>query len=442
MRSSASASPLSIRSFRRVWAGATISSAGDAASWIALVALALGPARASLSVLAVFYTAPVAVGGLVSGWALDRFDRRTLLIADSLVRATAFATVPITAALHVLGPGQLYVVAGVYGAFKMTSLAGFPAMIPSLVPAQMLTQANALEGASFGLASMAGAALAGLSVATIGPAYVIAFDVVSYLTFAYTLATMPGGERAASPPLCREQAVGAVPSLHPESLPQAKPRTAGEGLATGEQGGDPPGARPLNPSGMGPALRSLVGHPWLRDLTIMFALFNVGEGILLVALPQLSASLGLGTAGYGWFVTTITGGELIATALLVRLRWPWPLPPSIVVAELAAALLVLPLTAAFPPAAFAALLGLGVCTAPMTAWAQTLRMSVIPAGQRGRVFALLRTIMQATPPAGAALASVLTPHGHAVTFAATAAVMGVPTLLLVPDIPGMPGRRR
>ena len=59
--------PLSIPAFRRVWAGVTVSAAGDAAGW---VALALG-LHASLPLLAICYTMPVAVGGLTAGWALD-----------------------------------------------------------------------------------------------------------------------------------------------------------------------------------------------------------------------------------------------------------------------------------------------------------------------------------------------------------------------------------
>src|SRR5690348_14132762 len=49
---------LSIPVFRRVWAGATVSAVGDAASWVALVGLALGTAHASLPLLAALYTAP------------------------------------------------------------------------------------------------------------------------------------------------------------------------------------------------------------------------------------------------------------------------------------------------------------------------------------------------------------------------------------------------
>src|SRR5215472_1083830 len=141
---------LSIPAFRRVWAGATVSAAGDAASWVALVGLALGTAHASLPLLAVLYTAPVAVGGLVAGWALDRFDRRRLMIGDCVLRGAVFASIPVTAVFGRPAAGQLYAVAAVYGLLKMVSLAGFPSLIPALVPESRLDQANALEGVTYG----------------------------------------------------------------------------------------------------------------------------------------------------------------------------------------------------------------------------------------------------------------------------------------------------
>jgi MFS family permease len=110
-----------------------------------LVALVLARPHGSVAVLAALYTAPVAVGGLLAGWALDRFDRRRLLVGDSLVRGTVFATIPVAGALGELRVTQLYLAAAVYGLLKMISLAGFPALIPSLVRAEQLTAANALE---------------------------------------------------------------------------------------------------------------------------------------------------------------------------------------------------------------------------------------------------------------------------------------------------------
>jgi MFS family permease len=391
-------SALRLAPFRRVWFGATVSSTGDAASWIALVALALTSAHANVAVLVALYTAPVAVGGLIAGWALDRFDRRRLLIADSLARAAVFASIPIAAAVGHVDAIQLYAVAAVYGALKMISLAGFPSIIPALVPDALLDQANALEGASFGLASLVGAALAGVVIATLGAGVVVAADAVSYVVFAACLATVT---------LRRDVDSGASEEDR---------------------------AQPEQSTGLGPVVRAAIRNPWLRDTTLMFMLFNVGEGALLVFLPHRAVDLGLGAGGYGWLVAATTGGELIAAAILARSTWHAPLIASIIVAQVLGAALILGLIVALPVSTVITLVLLGLCTAPMTAWAQSVRMRAIPASQRGRLFALLRTLMQATPPIGAGLAAVTLPLGGTATVVVIAAVMGLPALLLSPDL--------
>jgi MFS family permease len=114
----------SFSAFRRVWLGATASAAGDAASWIALVALALGTPHASIAVLAICYTAPVAVGGLAAGWALDRFDRRRLMIIDATARAAVFALIPISAAF---GAG----LAGQQNAIPLPLICSVAAVLPA-----------------------------------------------------------------------------------------------------------------------------------------------------------------------------------------------------------------------------------------------------------------------------------------------------------------------
>jgi predicted MFS family arabinose efflux permease len=145
-------------------------------------------------------------------------------------------------------------------------------MIPQLVPADRLEQANALEGVSFGLASLVGALLAGLAVSTVGPGPALVFDAVSYLAFAVLLGTV----RPSGPP----------------------PRSA----ADREVG----------------VLRLALSDPVLRGTTLMFALFNVGEGALLVFLPQRATDLGLETGGYGYLVAATTAGELLAAVWLTR----------------------------------------------------------------------------------------------------------------------------
>ena len=398
-------SPLRNAPFRRAWIGATVSAAGDAASWVALVAYAWGLPDGSVATLAVLYTAPVAVGGLVAGWALDRYDRRRLLVGDSLARAAVFATIPLAAAGGGLTAVQVYLVAAVYGLLKMTSLAGFPALIPELVPPRQLLAANALESASFGIAGLVGAVGAGVAVATVGPGYVVAFDVLSYLIFA----------------LCLVRTRTEAKTARPEKT--TRPEKAARPEKTARTGG-----------GLGPVVRLLVREPVLRDTTIMFALFNIGEGALLVLLPERAVEYGLGPGGYGYLIAAVTGGELLAALVLLRWSWRPSLTRSVVAAALVAAVAVLAVLAPSPWAALVGLAGLGGCAAAMTTWAQTLRMGAAPAGMHGRLFALLRTLMQATPPLGAALAALTLRDGVAATVLAIRALMAVPALAFARDL--------
>jgi len=63
-------------------------------------------------------------------------------------------------------------------------------------------------------------------------------------------------------------------------------------------------------------------------------------------------------------------------------------------------------------------------------WAQSLRMERIPAELRGRAFATLRTLMQATPPLGSLLAVPLLAHNNLPLTALT-----MTTLATLPALP-------
>jgi MFS family permease len=380
--------------FALLWAGATVSTTGDAMSWVALVWLVYrqrGQAG-DVAVLAAAYTAPVAVGGLLAGSLLDRFDRRRLLAADNLVRGLAFLTVPVAAALGLLTLTHLYLVAACYGLLKMVSLAGFPTLIPAYVDDADTQRANALEGLSFGASQAAGAALAAVLLPLVGAVPLLALDALSYLVYALCLVRLPAGRPVAA--------------------------AAGDGPRR--------------------SLLAVARFVWrtrpLRSTTAMFMLFNIGEGALLVFLPVYSGQLGTGVAGYGLLVSAVTVGELAgsigAGAVAVD-----RLGPRIVAAQLAAAALLAGLLLRPPLVPTLVLLAaFGAMTTPMTAWAQTLRMRLTPEGLQGRLFALLRTAMQATPPLGAALAAATVPRGVAPTVAAIVAVMAVPALLAAPGL--------
>lgn len=149
----------------------------------------------------------------------------------------------------------------------------------------------------------------------------------------------------------------------------------------------------------------------------MFAIVNIGDGALLVFLPHRAAELGLGADGYGFLVAATTAGELLAALLLARRPWRASLRAWIAIAQITAAPVVLLLVIDSTAVTVAALVALGICAAPMTAWAQSLRMRLVPPEAHGRLFALLRTTMQATPPAGATATDHLSGKARADTSA-------------------------
>ena len=113
------ATVLNGRDFRLLWLGASISTAGDAMTLIALSWLVLNRAGGTgqLGVLAVCYTAPVLAGGLAAGPLLDRFDKRAVLAADSVIRGTAVASIPLLAAVGRSPSWLPFAVAATYGLF-------------------------------------------------------------------------------------------------------------------------------------------------------------------------------------------------------------------------------------------------------------------------------------------------------------------------------------
>jgi len=380
------------RPFRRFWLGFTFSVLGDSLTRVALTWYVYEQTRSvgALGWLAFWYAGPVIVGGLVAGWLLDRFDRRTVMILDNVVRGVAMATIPALHALGILAVWHVYAAAALYGLLMMIALAGSPTLIPSLVERGSLDTANALETLSWTLGGVVGPALAGFLILRIGAPNVLLLDVVSYFAFALSL--------------------------------------SGIRVASGE-----PARRPEGPRGLGQAVRLLRGNKVLVATTVMFMAFNIGgDGFISVWLPVLAdRSLGGGPAMYGTLLSVWAAGEVAGALLAGGRRFAWPLGRMICAAQaLAGTALALLLFSDHAGLVITGLALFGAFSAPLTIWAQTLRMQVIPEALRGRTFALLRTLMLSGSPIGGALAGLLFPlMGMAAMVASTALLVGLPGLL-------------
>jgi MFS family permease len=385
------------RDYALLWGGATISALGDGMSFVALVWLLIerGGSAADVGWLAAVYTAPVVVGGIAAGVILDRFDARRVIAADNVIRGIAIGSVPLASALGVLTTPHLFVVAAVYGLLFMTSIAGIPTMIARLADPDKLTTANAMESISYGIAGLIGPAFAGVVIAVLGAPVVLAIDAVTYGVFVVCLLAMGTSTAGTSP----------------ASVERSAPNEEAVG------------------GGVGPAVRFIVGAPAIVAITVMYMCLNVSGGIAIVLIPIYARDvLGGGPDTFGLLLSALTAGELTGLLVIGAVRWRWPLGRSIAAAALADGLVLSLLVLRPSLLPMLAILALsGVAESSLTPWAQTIRMRLIPPAMRGRVFALLRTLMQSTKPIGSIVAGLLLAGGDiTVALVAIAVLVGVP----------------
>ena len=377
------------RDFRLFWTGFTLSVIGDAMSHVALTWYVWETTHSpqALGLLTFFYTGPVVVGGLFAGILLDRFGPRRVMIIDSLLRGAAFGLIPLLHFTGALRIWHIYTIAGVYGGLMMISLAGSPTMIPSLISEDLLPAANALETIAFTLGGVVGPPIAGALIGLIGVPNVILADVMSYFAFAALLWRVQGGARETA-------------------------RSDG-------------GREPVR---LSTAIKLLIGNRILLSTTAMYLSANVGLGMMSVWLPVKVDEMG-GKAGiYGAFLGAIAGGEVTSSVLAGTLRAGIPLGLLIGLAQIASGLSVAGVLLGNRAWIVAlSLVLLGFFSAPLTIWAQTLRMRIVPPELRGRTFALLRTLMQGGNPVGGLLGGAFLPAaGVSGAIAVSAALVGLP----------------
>ncbi|MEV0313174.1 MFS transporter [Nonomuraea fuscirosea] len=401
---------LSRRDFRVLWLGSSVSLVGDGMTFVALTWLVLSQPDGvrRLGLLTVCHTLPVFVGGLLAGPVLDRFDKRHVLAVDSVVRGGAMASIPVVSLVGEVPPAMPFVIAAVYGLFRMVPLAGFPAAIPDLVPERDRDAANALESLSFSLSGMIGPALGGVLIAGFGGEAVLAFDALSYALFAVAALTVRRPLVVRRPASVRPPFAVRRPSVVRRPLaPQASPATEPPGEAATE-----PSAEAVPESARG-TLMALLRDRVLVATTLAFMAFNIAVGMLLVTGPWLAKTqLQGGPQALGLLLAALAAGELAGAAVAgARTPRARPLRAIAGVQLVAAAGFLALLTAPLTITVLAGFLFIGMFSAPMTIWAQSLRMARIPAPLRGRGFAILRTLMQATPPIGAAIVTPLLAAG-------------------------------
>lgn len=172
--------------FRLLWLGQLVSGSGRAVTAVALPYELYVLTHSSLAVgaLAVVQLVPILTFALGGGAVADAVDRRRLLILTQVGLMLTSVALAVLAG-GIAGPNPpialFYVVAFVAAGLGAIDQPARSSAIPRLVPRERLQSAIGLGQLSFQAIGVAGPALGGLLLASVGVATAFAFDAVTFL---------------------------------------------------------------------------------------------------------------------------------------------------------------------------------------------------------------------------------------------------------------------
>jgi MFS family permease len=386
------------RDFRNVLLAQTVSVFGDGITPVALTfaVLDLTGSGTDLGIVLACQSVPLVLLALVGGVWADRVPRARLMVGSDLVRA---AVQLVGAALLLGGAAQVWqlaLLAACHGAAEAFFRPAAGALVPQLVPAERLQQANSLMGMSDNFGWMVGPAVAGVLVGLIGAGGAIAVDGATFLVSAAFLATLR------VPAILKTEAARGFFAELRKGWHEVKSRT----------------------------------WLWVMLLRVCLVLF------IVIAPFQVLGPLGLreegyGAAAWGWLQAVFSAGMIVGMLIALRYR---PRRPMITVTLTGATAVVAPLALAVfgDPWTLGVVYGLrGVSVGVLVAVWNTTLQTQIPKESLGRVTAWDWMSSLALWPVGLAVAGPLAQAFGVTTMCWVTGVLGLFAafwVLLVKDV--------
>jgi MFS family permease len=379
--------PLRVRNFRLLGIGQFTSTVGDLCYAVALpwFILSAHGGTVLLGTVLACYGVPRTVLIPVGGMLADRLSPRLVMLAADAVRAVLVAVMALLAARGLAELAFLGPVAALLGAGEGVFLPASMAIVPSVLPDEMLQAGNGLSAALMQAGSIGGPVLGGILVTAVGPAPAFAIDAGSFAASALSLALMRGTART-----------------------PASARAAEAAEAAGET------------SVWRLFLRSRV----LQVVVVVAVLANlVISGADQVALPAL-AYANFGATGYGALIACFGTGALAGTLTAARMSGLRSPAVGACLAFLigSLAIAVVPFAGGLPGAA-AAFLVFGAAGQFGNVVVITLLQRWAPAHMLGRVMGLVMLASLGSFPVAVALSGVIVRAAGPVPFFPASGIM-------------------
>jgi MFS family permease len=188
------------RNYALLWSGQTVSVLGDGIYTIAvaLEALHISDHPTTLAFAEAARVAPNAVLLLLAGALVDRLPRRLVILGADILRGLAVAAMAALAVVSILNVTELVLLSAAVGVGDAFFYPAYRAVMPELLPADLLVQGNAFNSASqtVGL-SFVGPAIGGVLVALGGTSAALAADAATFAVSTLCLLLMT---RVPAPP--------------------------------------------------------------------------------------------------------------------------------------------------------------------------------------------------------------------------------------------------
>ncbi len=177
------------RDFRIMWIGACLSSIGTwmqqlAQSWL-VYSLSGSPFYLGLD--AFLGQVPIILFSLLGGVFADRANRRTLLIVSQLVQLSCAFLLAALFFFKVVKVWHILCLSFMVGMAQAFGGPAYSALIPTLVGAEELSNAIALNSIQFNLARVIGPMLGGIALRTLGATWCFGLNGVSYIAVIISL---------------------------------------------------------------------------------------------------------------------------------------------------------------------------------------------------------------------------------------------------------------
>jgi MFS family permease len=188
--------PLAHRDYRLLAGGMSVSLWGDGLFLVALAwqVYALSDAPTALGVVGIAMTVPTITCLLIGGAVSDRHDRRRVMLAADCLRGVLLAVLAGLSVAGALTLGELIGVAVLYGAATAFFDPASDALVPQLLPDDLLAQANSLDQLIRPVAlRLAGPAAGGLLVGLLGSGWAFGVDAATFAVSAGALLAMSAG---------------------------------------------------------------------------------------------------------------------------------------------------------------------------------------------------------------------------------------------------------